>query len=170
MASNITAAGAASFITSNMKVHSGEQLDALHLQNIADDIGHVYFRNQPMPIVRWSGSGSDGSVISALFYKQASHNAIRAAFSSNANLGSITATLAVFGSTSDYGNYGAADAAAATVSSAISMGADSAHTLELTISGLTNGNLYYARLSFSSSVASPHPPGLFLIHSPSATY
>lgn len=169
MASHLTTA-ADTFNTSNMKPASGEQADALWAQNLVDNTGHLYWRNQPIPILLWSGSGGNGSVISALFYKRASHNAIRAAFSSNANLGSITATLAAFDSTSDYGNYGAADAAAATVSSAISMGADSAHTLELNISGLTNGGLYYARLSFSSAVASPHPPGLFLIHGMVASY
>jgi hypothetical protein len=170
MATHLTAGGASSFITNNMKPNAGEQADALWAQNAVENSGHNHWRHQPLPIVRWSGSGSDGSLISALFYKRASHNAIRAAFASNANMGSITATLTAFGATSDYGNYGAADASAATVSSAISLGADSLATLELNISGLSDGGLYYARLSFSSPVASPHPPGLFLIHSLAATY
>lgn len=168
MATNITTA-ASSFVTASMKPAANDQADALWAQNIGDDLGHLYYKAQLIPVVFWSSSS--GVTVSGHFYKKASHNAIRAAFASNGAVGSLTATLRAFAGTKDWGNFVVGgDTPDATTSSAITVSADTQYTLELDISSLTNGSLYYAHLTFSTNLANAHPPGLFLIHSLSATY
>lgn len=165
MASNITAGASATFTTTNMKPAVNEQIDALKAQNDADNMGHLYHRAQLLPLS--FSSAVSGVSVSSLFYKTAAHNAVRVCFAFNANMGSLTANLYAYASTADYGNYGAADPAAASSSLTQTFNADTAYSLELNISALTNGNLYY--IHFTSG-ANTRPPGVFLIHSTGATY
>ena len=163
MASNITAAGSASFNTSNMKVASGEQLDALHMQNMADNTGHVYFREEALPII----SGGMGFPLSSLWYKRASHNAVRAVFSSSGSLGAITSYLRIYSVNQEPD----VDTPVLEHSVTQSVSADTAYTLELDISSLTNGNLYCARVLHSTSFSgNTNPAGIWLIHTTAATY
>lgn len=166
MASNITAGASSTFTTTNMKPAVNEQIDALKAQNDADNMGHLYFRHDPMPIVSWGSGINSGILISAPFYKRASHNAIRFCFASNAGLGSMTAYLEVFSSVADY----ATDPASASANLTQTFNADTAYSLEVDISGLSNGGLYYAKTRFSGSVSTLLPPTLVLAHSLGAVY
>ena len=82
MASSITSA--ASFATSNMKPVSGEQIDALWGQNIADNTGYVYYRPTPGPTLSLQrrvgtfAAGDETGVpaeATAYFYKAGSEHA-----------------------------------------------------------------------------------------------
>ena len=82
MASSITSA--ASFATSNMKPVSGEQIDALWGQNIADNTGYLYYRVTPGPVLslhRRTGTFASGDENgmpcegTAYFYKAGSEHA-----------------------------------------------------------------------------------------------
>lgn len=166
MSSSLTTSSA--FSTASMKPDPGEQGDAIWAQKIAENTGHVYYREQMVPI--FYNSTSSGLTVTGLFVKRAGQSYARVRFASNSGLGSITTTLSAFLSTSDYGNFGAADSTAATTNVTQTINADTSYTLELDISGLSNGTAYYLVVSHSSNMAAAHPVGFWLIYGASATY
>ncbi len=76
MATNITAVS--SFATSNMKPASGEQADALWAQNLADNLGNLYFQEKQLS-TDWIKVGFDPNNEYRLysFRKTSAHNALR---------------------------------------------------------------------------------------------
>lgn len=120
MASNIGTN--AQFTTSNMKPASGEQLDALWGQNIADNTGHLLYRPYfvPAPCMHFSGTNNSSSrpvsYGTTWFFKTPGHNTLYGSWSvrgtalsggpGNAIVGLFVDGTAIKGTT---GNLGSGD-------------------------------------------------------------
>lgn len=73
MASNIGTNG--TFTTSNMKPASGEVIDALWGQNLGDNLGYLFHKEEQLPGVELTSGGN--KLYLYTFKKSAAHNAIR---------------------------------------------------------------------------------------------
>lgn len=137
MANPITTAAA--FATLNMKPQPNEQVDALWGQNIADNTGYVYFRQERIPD---GGVSHTGQIY--VFQKKSSHNGIKIVFLDGTGSQSITAYARIF---QDGTNPSWSTGGVLTATMARNQVPSSYTRYDMDISSLNNGS-YYAMTLF----------------------
>lgn len=150
------------FTTANMKPASGEQIDALWGQNIADNTGYCYEREITVPLY------SQVTVTNIFYFrKQASHNAIRiAARGKDGTTGAIESYVRFFadGTTTSDGNENL------TGTKSYTMAANITSKYDVDISSLTNGSHYYLKYTSSNVSMTPNAIACWQIYGSGATY
>jgi hypothetical protein len=159
MASNITTS--ASFGTSNMKPSPGEQADAIWAQNMADDVGYVYFREAQLTDL----SPTAAAEARYVFTKKPSHNGIKSLTRGLAG-GAVTEYIRVFAEGADPT---VLNAYSAVGTSAYTRAAQTTRRFDIDISALTDGNVYIITMARDTGVSAVRP-AVSLVYGSNASY
>jgi hypothetical protein len=163
MASNIGTNAA--FATANMKPASSEQGDALWAQNVADNTGHVYFREIPIPM--YGAASAQNNVW--MFTKRPSHNAIKwVGRGQHGTSGNQICYLRVWDHTGTVAAAGAGALLSATHTDAMVSNTLQRHDLD--ISSLANGSTYIFGFDNNNGPLTWNPQAVWMVHGSSATY
>lgn len=160
MATNIGTS--AVMTTANMKPASGEQIDALWGQNMADNTGYTYYREIQIPAV----SGTSPAWL-FLFKKRASHPYLRLRVRGD-NTGSAAAvsdTVNIY----PEGQSSVAGTATISVTHSYTRGVNTTTDYDIDLSTLTNDAAYIVKVTLDTTKTF-HAPALLMIYGTGATF
>lgn len=163
MASSISTAAA--FTTTNMKPASGEQIDSLWGQNIADNSGFNFYKEVPLPCFSEDGFAN---LRTFMFTKRASHNGIKwVGRGQQGTSGNQTVHFWVWDSTGTVAHSGASPLIVGTHTDAMTSGGIIRHDFD--ISSLGAGTVYTFGVSDSGPLVYS-PQAAWLTYGSGATY